>query len=316
MDIRPVLDNLIHQERLPASYHDTIAEVIEPLARQVADLAARRERPLVLGIHGAQGTGKSTLTRFLKALLEQRYQCPCASFSLDDLYHTRTTREQLAQRIHPLLITRGVPGTHDLDLGWRTLEQLWRASDHSETRLPAFSKALDDRLPEDQWPVFRGRPAVILLEGWCVGARPEPEAALARPCNELEAREDADGRWRHYVNRQLGTVYGDFFAAVQRLIMLQAPSMECVVRWRTLQEHKLAGHATDAPEEGMNAVANAPQKRTMTDAQIRRFVMHYERITRFALAEMPARADVLLSVDADHRIRCERMRLNREGGSR
>ncbi len=38
--------------------------------------------------------------------------------------------------------------------------------------------------------------------------------------------------------------------------------------------------------------------RVMDEAAIARFIAHYERVTRHILAEMPARADHLISLDA------------------
>lgn len=296
------LDNLIAHHRLPPDYRQTLNNVIEPLALSLYQASRHGKAPLMVGIHGAQGTGKSTLTDFLRTLLAHRYQCPTASLSLDDIYHTRTTREQLARDIHPLLLTRGVPGTHDLTLGHRIIDELRNANAGSRTPLPVFDKAMDDREPESRWPVFIGKPQIILLEGWCLGALPQPDHELLKPVNDLEAEEDPDGRWRSYVNDQLQGPYRDFFGLMDYLIMLRAPSMERVLEWRTLQEHRLAESRSSAPKEGEGRSGSAPKRRIMSDRAIARFVMHYERITRHCLEEMPARADVLLNLDDNHRI--------------
>jgi len=136
-----------------------------------------------------------------------------------------------------------------------------------------------------------------LIEGWCVGALPEDGNSLAAPVNPLEAEEDTDGAWRGYVNQCLKGDYADFFRQVDCLIMLRAPSMDCVREWRTLQEHKLKAKTVDAPDQGNTG---GQPDCLMTDAQIARFIMHYERITRACLAEMPARADAVIQVDKDH----------------
>ncbi|MFM8443935.1 MAG: hypothetical protein ACKN9W_11430, partial [Methylococcus sp.] len=185
------------------------------------------------------------------------------------------------------LITRGVPGTHDVELGLATLNRLRGAMPTDLTPLPAFDKASDDRRPTADWPVFSGRPDILLFEGWCVGSSPQPEAALCEPVNALERDEDADGRWRLFVNRQLDTDYRRLFAELDRLIFLRVPGLDRVLEWRTLQEHKLAATATAGGH-------------IMDAAAIRRFVMHYERLTRHTLADLPARADVTLSLNDDH----------------
>lgn len=301
-DTDDALEALMAQHRLPSSYRRTVNDIIEPLALSLYQASKSADRPLMVGIHGAQGTGKSTLTDFLRVLLAYRYRCPTASLSLDDLYHTRQTRAELARDIHPLLATRGVPGTHDLNLGQRVLDALMSANAGSRTPLPAFNKALDDREPEENWPLFIGRPGIILLEGWCVGIPPQPDDTLEEPVNALEADEDPDGRWRQYVNDQLRGPYKALFDRLEVLIMLRAPSMDAVLRWRTLQEHRLADAHESAPKEGENGGAGAPELRIMSDQEVVRFIMHYERLTRYALSELPGKADVVLTLDEDHQL--------------
>lgn len=231
--------------------------------------------PVVLGLCGAQGSGKSTL-----AAAVARAVPGTVVLSLDDLYRTRAERRDLAATIHPLFATRGVPGTHDVDLGVATLEAL-RAGAH--TRLPRFDKAIDDRLPTARWPEA-GRARLILFEGWCVGARPIPEADLAEPINALERDEDGQGLWRHNWNAALAGSYQALFARIDHLVLLEAPGWDTVLRWRTEQEHALRAAGATGP--GL-----------MDDAAVARFIQHYERLTRHILAEMPGRADLLLPLD-------------------
>ncbi|MEP1216571.1 MAG: hypothetical protein ABJM11_04650 [Marinobacter sp.] len=300
-DLTTTIQKLIRQESLPDSYADTFKKTILPLAQHLCTLRQARAAPIIIGIHGAQGTGKSTLTLFLSELLTTHYRIPTASFSLDDLYLTRAERETLAEEVHPLFITRGVPGTHDIVLGQQVIDQLKAAGPDTETPVPAFDKSRDDRHPPDQWPVFRGRADTILIEGWCMGAVPAAsEKELMQPVNDLEEAEDPEGTWRQYVNRCLKGEYGQFFNQVDSLIMLRAPSMECVLQWRTLQEHKLRERSGSAPEEGAENVEVAQPSRIMSDEEVVRFIMHYERITRASLVEMPARADCLVNVGEDH----------------
>jgi D-glycerate 3-kinase len=118
---------------------------------------------------------------------------------------------------------------------------------------------------------------------------------LLEPVNELERLEDADGRWRGYVNEQLAGSYRQLFACVDVLLMLRAPSFDCVFEWRRLQERKLAAKV------GAQGVP-AGRSQVMDDAALRRFIMHFERITRHLQEEMPARADLVAQLDADRRI--------------
>ncbi|PPI82429.1 hypothetical protein KEHDKFFH_19600 [Marinobacter maroccanus] len=290
---------LIQQEGLPDSYAETVEKTILPLADRICALHDTEKQPIVVGIHGAQGTGKSTLTLFLREILLRHRNRSTANFSLDDIYLTRAEREGLAERVHPLFKTRGVPGTHDVALGQQVLHSLRSAAPEDATPIPAFDKSRDDRVPRDQWPVFGGRAEVILLEGWCLDARPETDCALAEPMNPLEENEDPDGVWRSYVNDQLKGEYRQFFDEIDFLVMLKAPSLECVLEWRRLQEQKLAKKIRNAPKRG-ELHGNAQDLRIMTNEEVGRFVMHYERVTRACLAEMPGRADVLINVAEDH----------------
>jgi len=290
---------LIQQEGLPDSYAETVEKTILPLADRICALHDTEKQPIVVGIHGAQGTGKSTLTLFLREILLRHRNRSTANFSLDDIYLTRAEREDLAERVHPLFKTRGVPGTHDVALGQQVLNRLRSAAPEDATPIPAFDKSRDDRVPRDQWSVFGGRAEVILLEGWCLDARPEKDSALDDPINRLEANEDPDSLWRSYVNDQLKGEYRQFFDEIDFLVMLKAPSMECVLEWRRLQEQKLARKTRNAPKMG-ELHGNAQDLRIMTDDEVGRFVMHYERVTRACLAEMPGRADVLINVAEDH----------------
>ncbi|MDE8653613.1 kinase [Novosphingobium sp. H3SJ31-1] len=242
-------------------------------------------RPLVIGICGAQGSGKSTLARALEAGLQAAGRA-VATLSIDDLYRTRAERQGLARAVHPLLATRGVPGTHDVALGLATIAALERGE---PAALPRFDKASDDRLPRAQWPLAPARCQVLILEGWCVGARPQPVEALAVPVNALEAGEDPDGIWRAYANTALAGEYQALFARIDRLVLLAAPDFAVVHDWRLEQERDLAARAgPDAP--GL-----------MDAAAVARFIQHYERITRHILAEMPGRADLLVRLDRQRR---------------
>jgi len=242
-----------------------------------------------VGLCGAQGSGKSTLAAALAALLGAR-GLKVAALSLDDFYLTRAERQTLAKVVHPLLATRGVPGTHDVALALRTFERLASAG---VTPLPSFDKAIDDRRPDAQWPRLDGPADVVLFEGWCVGARPQPEAMLQAPINALERDEDANGTWRRYVNAALEGPYRPLFEGFDRLLLLQAPSFEVVFEWRREQEQKLARRLEASGGDG---------RALMNEAQLARFIAHYERLTRHILAEMPSRADVLFALDAQRRL--------------
>ena len=282
------LDAFLQEQRLPESYRHVVETVHVPLANQIATKANKSSGTFIVGLCGAQGSGKSTLAAVMKMLLGMQ-GLSTAILSLDDLYLTRAERLELASRIHPLLATRGVPGTHDVELGLRTLEAL---STSGLVTLPRFDKAVDDRSSESEWPRAEAPVRVILFEGWCVGARAQADCALLEPINALEKQFDADGSWRRYVNAQLKTAYQMLFGHIDYLVLLQAPSFDVVHTWRLEQERKLRERLA----------ARVVSSRVMDAEQMIRFIQHYERLTRHILEEMPSCADVVLSLDAERRV--------------
>ena len=275
------IDQLIHDEKLPLSYRAVVETCWTPLATRIAREATRR-KPLIIGINGAQGSGKSTACKFLEVLLKRR-GLRTITLALDDLYLTRAERTDLAEKIHPLFATRGVPGTHAVGLGLSIIEDVLACRSFT---LPRFDKARDDRNEHGVLgETITGPVDVVLFEGWCVGAKPQDAAALVQPVNSLEAEEDDGGIWRGLVNRFLGENYADLFGLVDLLVMLKVDSFEAVLKNRRLQEHKLAAAHPDAS--------------TMDEAALIRFCAHFERLTRHMLAEMPARADLTFAIGAD-----------------
>ncbi|WP_245646743.1 kinase [Sphingomonas soli] len=251
----------------------------DPTVRIAESIAARpphpgRKRPFVLGIAGAQGSGKSTVAR----ALAERFGCPI--LSLDDLYLDGTSRSALAARVHPLLSTRGVPGTHDPAAGLAAIESLGRPG---VTHLPRFDKARDEPgAPE----ACQGPADILILEGWCLGVQPQPESELAAPVNPLEAEQDRDGVWRRWVNAQIAP-YQPLFARIDMLVFLAAPGFDVVLRWRTEQEHAL--RRALSPDAGMS------------DVQVAEFVQHYQRLTEHMLRHARDWADLVIPLDEARR---------------
>jgi D-glycerate 3-kinase len=272
---------LLTREALPAAYAETVDRWWRPLAGHIAGWRAKAGRPLLIGINGAQGSGKTTLCVFVEALLAHEHGLAVATLSLDDLYCTRAERHRLATIVHPLLATRGVPGTHDLPLATRTLDALLAGS--GATAIPRFDKAVDDRRPRTAWPLVMAPLDVLLFEGWCIAATPQPESALAIPVNALETSEDPEMTWRLHANRALAGGYATLFARIDRLVMLRAPGFASVRGWRQQQESHLRSRA--GAGAGMNPAA------------VDRFIQHYERLTRDMLAGLSPRADLCFDLD-------------------
>jgi D-glycerate 3-kinase len=287
MNLPPQIRDWLGEEPLGPAVLQAVPELHLPLAEHLSSRARALGTPLLVGLCGSQGSGKSTAARVLTRLLGGQGLATLA-LSLDDFYLTLEQRLALAHTVHPLLKTRGVPGTHDIPLAIATLQSL-RA--RRPTALPSFDKATDQRLPSSSWRIVQPAFDIIILEGWCVGAVAQPAAALEVPVNWLERDFDKDLTWRRHVNNSLGH-YQPFFALLSMLVLLAAPSFEVVYRWRREQEHQLRA--------AVQARGGDPS-RLMNDAQLRRFVAHYERLTRHILQEMPERADIVVPLDGQRR---------------
>lgn len=272
-------------EKLPPSFpaNRSSAEAALRIAERIAALP-RHDAPPIIGINGAQGSGKSTIARLIAEALRHFHSLRPALLSLDDFYLGKPPRLQLARTIHPLCETRGVPGTHDIPLMQHTLDDLSRAAQNAQTALPAFDKLDDDRISREEWPLFAGRPDVILFEGWCVGLRAEDVPAWSGPSNQLEAEEDPEGEWFHWSLNSLTEDYSAIWDRIDLLVSIEVPDIETVIESRLLQEDGLAD-GTSRPR--------------MDRAAVTRFVQHYERYTRAMWAAMPQRADMLFRRGGD-----------------
>jgi len=278
MDIQGFLTT--HQ--LPSSYAEIAQKWFTPLCDRLIKHQNGAQKPFVVGINGSQGSGKSTLTSFIEAYLSSVHGKRVVSLSIDDFYYDQSQRNALAIKVHPLLSTRGVPGTHDVALALSVFRSLDKGA---RTLLPRFNKATDNPFPREQWPAIDEAPDFIILEGWCVGATPQPSIELKKPINQLEEAEDPLSIWRSFVNTALAGDYQTLFDKIDYRIMLKAPSFDCVYQWRLEQEHKLASKALD------------DRGGIMSDEEVANFVQHYQRITEHALRHLPEKCDTVFYLD-------------------
>ena len=244
------------------------------LSRLVAALA-RARGARVIAVSGSQGSGKTTFSDILTQTCNS-IAVGARACSIDDFYLSRADRHRLAQNVHPLLQTRGVPGTHE----WQWLGEVLHSvrQGAAEVTLPVFDKGLDDRAG-----TVAAQVETLVLEGWCLGVTAQPDSMLTEPCNELEAQEDPQGFWRSYVNTQVRDHYEPLWRQVDLWVHLRVPGFAQVVTWRTQQEQQL------------------PAEQRMSPPEIRRFVAHYERITRWLWASPPLGPGVVVTLDENHR---------------
>ena len=287
------LSQFLQEHQLGRDYTQQTADYFAPLARELTNLHQNKKQTIIVGINGAQGSGKSTLSELLVELFEKQYDLNAVTLSLDDFYYTHSERQHLAHNVHPLFSTRGVPGTHDILLAHETLDQLLNHNGVQTVNVPRFNKATDDRYEASQWSAIKQKPNIIILEGWCVGASAQNEQQLIAPVNSLEEHEDKNGIWRHYVNQQLATQYQALFDRLDCTIMLKAPSFQCVYDWRLEQEKKLIEKLK---------LSNANNTHTMDEAQIQRFIQHYQRLTEHLLQTLPDKAQYVFALNTQRKI--------------
>ncbi|QOL26554.1 kinase [Thalassotalea sp. LPB0316] len=280
-----MLEQFIQQHQLPEGFARTAEQWFIPVAKQLSSQRPEQS-PFFIGINGCQGSGKSTLADFLSTYFKQRLNLSVAVLSLDDFYLPSAKRAELADTIHPLLATRGVPGTHNVTLMKKVFDTL---SNRQTTKLPRFDKATDDPLPQSQWPEIT-QPEIVIFEGWCWGVKPQSQLQLASPINALEENEDIDGKWRNYVNQQL-TNFLPFYKQMHCWLMLKAPNFDCVAQWRWQQEQKLR-----------QKVAKPNNSKVMNEQQIARFIQHFERLTSHAIARLPVECDYVFELASDRAI--------------
>lgn len=285
------INNFLHAHKIDSEiFFDNYQSAYLPLAKNISNKYHQTEKikPLVVGINGAQGSGKTTLCELVSLILTGEFDLKVAVISIDDLYKTYAERLKLAGDIHPLLASRGVPGTHDIQLGIESFESLINSQEKSLTKIPRFSKANDDREPLANWSLIEGKLDIILFEGWCVASQPQADDELTNPINELEQQNDPDLVWRKFVNKQLAEDYQKLFSFIDYLIFLKAPDYDCVFDWRLQQEQQLIEKLK---------LENKSLSRTMNKKQLKFFMQHFERLTRHNLKLMPELSDCIILLD-------------------
>ena len=284
---RPKWQNtFLKRHQLDVGYLETALNWFTPIADSLVKFQRNANRPVLVAVNGCQGSGKTTLVDYLCTSLIEERGVTAVALSLDDFYLARSERFTLAASVHPLLMTRGAPGTHDMSLLRLTLKQLLDPHCSKLVALPQFDKATDDRRPLSDWDHINAPVQCVLLEGWCLGAEPEAADTLAEPLNALERDEDSHALWREYCNAFLVDHFLPLYTLVDQWIMLEAPEFDSVFNWRREQERKLATRLS-------------PNKasRLMDDDALWRFIQHYERITRNCSSNLPQAVNHLFRLD-------------------
>ena len=252
---------------------------------------ADNKKPYFVGLAGGQGTGKTTISSIIKIILEKYFELKVFKISIDDFYKTRKERIALSKKVHPMLLTRGVPGTHDISMMLDFFKKS-KARKFKNMKLPNFNKAIDDRFPKNKWNTINKRPDVIIFEGWCVGARAETNKSLKKSINSLEKANDHKLIWRKYVNQQLKTKYKKLYSQLNCMIYLKAKNFSLLQKWRLKQEHKLW---LKTKKKGGHKI--------MSKGGVINFMQTYQRITQNMFKNMPKYASIILNLNSNHQIK-------------
>ncbi len=279
------------QEVMSEPFRDKLKQLNKfylPLSKMIKDEYIKQKKTKLIGLTGGQGTGKSTISNILKIILKEAYKLETVIFSIDDFYKTLQEREEMSKKINSLFLTRGVPGTHDTKMLFKCITNL-KNNKFKKSVIPVFDKSIDNRSSKSKWLKVKKKPNIVIFEGWCVGATAQKNKDLNLPINKLEKQRDNKKIWRLKVNSELKKNYKKIFELIDKLIFLKVPSFKYVFKWRLLQEKKLR--------------ITGKGNKTMTNKQIKNFVMYYERITKHMLKTLPKKANAVISIDDKHRLK-------------
>ncbi len=276
------LSSEIGVKKLDQSY---LIKIIAPICKFFAKKNNTSDKPIIISFTGGQGSGKTTMAKYAQFLLKNFFHLRTVSFSLDDIYMSKKKRNNLAKIIHPLCKTRGVPGTHDVELGIETFLSLIHANNNTKTAIPSFSKLNDDIFPRSTWKRYIGKPDIILFDGWFSGLRPIKRNQWIHPVNELESKFDKDGVWAEWSYRELSGKYQDLFKMFDSLIYIALDSMQTVFESRWLQEKSLK----------MKKKNQIQSSKFMSKKELYKFVSHFERISIHLFEDLPKYADFVLN---------------------
>ena len=252
---------------------------------------ADKKKPYFVGLAGGQGTGKTTTSSLIKIILSKYFKLNVFRISIDDFYKTRKERMNLSKKVHPMLLTRGVPGTHDINMMLNFFKNA-KSKKFKRLKLPTFNKAIDDRFNKKKWYDLKKRPDVIIFEGWCVGAKSEKRNTLKKTINKMEKTKDKKQIWRKFVNDQLKTKYRKLYSQLNCLIYLKAKDFSLLQKWRLKQERKL----------WIKSKKNSNSK-IMSKADVLSFMQTYQRITQNMFRHTPKYASIIINLNSNHQIK-------------
>ena len=251
---------------------------------------AKKKSPLIIGLAGGQGSGKTTISSILSLILKKYFKLKVFKISIDDFYKTKKQREILSKNKHSLLLTRGVPGTHDIKIMLDFFRKI-KTKNFKSLKLPKFNKANDDRYKKKHWYKLKSRPDVVIFEGWCVGAKPQSLRLLKKPVNAIEKAYDKSLKWRRFVNLQLKTNYKKLYSQLDSLLYLKVKNFNLLKKWRIKQEEKLWLKSK-----------SRKNLKIMNKKEVINFMQTYQRITEQMFKDAPKYSSIIMNLNKNHQI--------------
>lgn len=288
---RKYLRFLKSQEVLSEPFRDKLGQLKKfyiPIGNSIYKSFENEKTTKVIGLTGGQGSGKSTISNILKIVLKEYFNLETVIFSIDDFYKTLKERKIMSEKVSPLFLIRGVPGTHDARMLHNCIKNL-KKTKFKKMMIPKFDKSIDDRCSYSKWMKVRKKPNIVIFEGWCVGVSPQKKKDLIFPINKLEKQKDKSKIWRTRVNIEIKKKYQKIFDLIDKIIFLKVPDFNYVFKWRLLQEKKLK--------------IASKGKKIMSEDQISNFIMFYERLTKHMLKNLPKKASSVVYIDKQHRLK-------------
>jgi D-glycerate 3-kinase len=261
------LDRRIHHLYVP------VLMFAAAMARQAA------RRPVFIGIQAPQGGGKTTLVSHTLALLPE-LGLRGTGVSIDDFYLTRGEQLALAATHpgNPYLEHRGYPGTHDVDLGVRTLTALRDLGPDAagrSVRVPAYDKSAHggrgDRSPESDWRDVAAPLDIVFVEGWMFGFSPIAEQTI-------------DDAFFREPNRAL-EAYDRWYRFLDAFVALRATDPNFVLKWRV------------EAEEAARARGKPGLDRAAIEDYVRRFLPAYSRYAGGVPHNVPTDRRLVIGLD-------------------
>ena len=273
-----------------------IKSFLVPISFWIAS-KAKNKKPFIVGLGGGQGTGKTTIASIISIVLKKYFKLNVFKISIDDFYKTKKERILLSKKVHPSLITRGVPGTHDVSSMFSFFKRV-KSKNFRALKLPKFNKAIDDRYNKKLWHSIKKKPDIIIFEGWCVGARAEKNNSLKKAINSLERNSDKKLIWRKFVNQQLKLKYKKLYTQLDCMLFLKANNFRLLQQWRLKQEKKL-----------WLKNKRSRNNKIMNKKDVIKFMQTYQRITQNMLKHAPKYSSMILNLNRNHQIKSVKYKL-------